>query len=170
MGNLDDYINAGAVRRNDGANGSAEGESSLESTPFVKWPESERAFVVGKVARLWDGLYGSIAEGTGNVTIVVTAHRPGLQGDTKGVRGPVVVGKEVNVGCNPATLKETVTEADIGKVLIFAFDGWKEPAKVGGNRYRLFSVLEVPSAVETPAVTPPAGEAPATEANDGLPF
>jgi len=171
MDKVDQYIKAGAVRRGDPA-GSSSGDSDLEPTPFVKWP-NERAFVAGEVTGLWDGLYGKVAEGTGNVTIRVNDHSPGLEGDAKGTRALVTVGKEVNVGLNNSTLNNTATEADKGKTLLFAFDGWKEPSKAGGNRYRLFTVLEIPAGqlnghgVEAPVVEAPV---PAVSLDDSLPF
>ena len=161
MSKVDEYIKAGAVRRNGPTNGESDG-GSLEPTPFIKWPQSDRAYVTGEVTGLWSGAYGE------NVTIRVTEHSPGLEGDAMGVRASVSVGQEVNVGLNPATLKETVSEADKGKVICVAFDGWKEPAKAGGNRYRLFTVLEIPGA---PAVADtPVVNTPAEEADDSLPF
>ena len=74
------------------------------------------------------------------------------------------------MGLGSATLKGTITAADVqqGKFFHVAFMRWQEPAN--GNRYRVFTVLEVapPDADEQGivALKVPEGES----AEDALPF
>jgi|TARA_R110000824_G_scaffold100098_5_gene238000 hypothetical protein len=135
MSRTQELQRAGAVRRGEPANGEA---STLDPTPFVKW-QDEHAWVEGEVKDLWSGHYGE------NVTLTVTSHSTGLVGKAKDVEVEVAPKTDVNVGLNASTLKDTVSEEDKGKHLHIAFEGWREPAKPGGNRYRLFTVLEIPS-------------------------
>ena len=136
MSKANELIKAGGVRRGEPKEGS-NGGGTLEPTPFVKWPAQGTAHVIGKITGMWTGNYGE------NATIEVLDASDGLEGEAKGVRAPVTLGQAVNVGLNSATLKDTVSEADVGKAVAFVFDGWKEPAKPGGNRYRLFSVVQL---------------------------
>jgi hypothetical protein len=146
MSRTTDLKKSGAVVRGEPkANGEA---SLLDPTPFVKWQDGY-SWVEGEVKDLWVGNYGD------NVTLTVSSHSTGLMGKTKDSDlSGIAPGMDVNVGLNSSTLKDTVSEEDKGKHLHIAFEGWKEPASPSGNRYRLFTVLEIPAPSEdaTPVV------------------
>jgi hypothetical protein len=155
MSRTSELKNAGAVARGEPR---ASGEASMEPTPFVRWQDGY-SWVEGEVKDLWTGNYGE------NVTLTVSSRSTGLMGKTKDAELGVTPGMSVNVGLNSSTLKDTVGEGDKGKHLHIAFEGWKEPASPSGNRYRLFTVLEIPA--------PSEDAAPAVEKehiDDALPF
>jgi hypothetical protein len=152
---------AGALRR--GEPKGNERALLLEPTPFVKWPAEEHAWVEGEVKGLWSGNYGE------NVTLTVTGHSNELMGKTRDVEVSIVTEMEVNVGLNPSTLRDTITDADEGKRLHIAFEGWKEPANGSGNRYRLFTVLEIPYPVHVAATEAQQVDVEET-ASEELPF
>ena len=143
----DDLIAAGSTR----IGAPAPDDGGLVSTPFVAWPSEGPAWIEGRVTELWTGQYGM------NATITVTASSDGLAG--KGGT-PFLVGGRANVGLNAASLRDTVDDTHInGAVIHFAFLGWAESSQ--GNKYRRFTVLEVPDE------SPPS---PAPRDDDKLPF
>lgn len=166
MSRTDDLRQRGARDRTGGGGGA----------PFVHWGDSS-AWVEGDVKEIWSSQYGP------NVTMTVQARSNGLQAkvsdDTGKYMEDVEPGAEVNIGLNHAALEGTVTEADIGKRMHIAFEGWGESQKTG-NRFRRFAVLEVPdpatgqlrdevpSAPEEPPVEEPVGGSDSPD--DDLPF
>ena len=113
---------------------------------------------------LWDSPkgYGE------SVAMALTSCSDNLMGKL-GTEIVAITGSErVNVGLGSATLKGTITAADVQQSKHFhvAFMRWQEPAN--GNRYRVFAVLEVapPEAQEQGIV---AVKVPEVE-EDALPF
>lgn len=120
-----------------------------EQYPFISWPGSKNdpmgeysyAFLEGRVERLWTGTYGLVA------TLTVTGVSAGLRGvigsgDDR-QETDIAVGETVNVGLKLAALAGTISEKDVGTEFHIAFSGWGESK--GGDRFRQFAVLEVPS-------------------------
>lgn len=121
--------------------GATDRTGSGGGVPFVKWDE-DYAWVEGDVKNVWTGQYGDSA------TMEVTNVSPGLRfkgkdEDGREVQGAVKVGDEINVGLNSAALEGTITKDDQGKSFHVAFEGWQEPKRVGANRYRVFTVLDI---------------------------
>jgi hypothetical protein len=112
---------------------------------------------------LWDSPkgYGE------SVAMTLTSCSDNLEGRLATEIVGISAGQRANVGLGSATLKGTITAADVaqGKHFHIAFMRWQEP--VNGNRYRVFAVLEVaaPDAEEQGIV---ALQVP--EADDALPF
>ena len=160
MSRTDELRIAGATERG----GSTNGTSSGGFTPFVRWPSEEYAWVEGVVVELWEGKYGD------NVKLKVTEAEPELT--AKGEDGdiPILPDQELNVGLSSASLKDTVTEDDIGKRIHIAFQGWKE-SPTSGHRYRVFTVLPIPEPEDygTESALSELAVAPSTE-DDELPF
>ena len=139
---------------------------SVEPAPYIRWAD-DYAWVEGQVMELWDSPkgYGE------SVAMALTACSDNLMGKL-GTEIVAITGSErVNVGLGSATLKGTITAADVQQSKHFhvAFMRWQEPAN--GNRYRVFAVLEVAPpeaqeqgivALKVPVVEP--------EADDALPF
>jgi len=158
MSRTDELKASGAVARTK----EVSGDAFAEPAPYIKWAD-EYAWVEGQVTELWDSPkgYGE------SVSLKLTACSFGLEGKLGSDLTSVNAGERVNVGLGSATLKGTITAADVqqGKHFHIAFIRWQEP--VDGNRYRVFAVLEVapPGADEQGIVT-----LQAPEADDALPF
>ena len=128
----------------------------------MKWAD-DYAWVEGQAVELWDSPkgYGE------SVAMDLTSCSDNLEGRLATEIVAISAGQRANVGLGSATLKGTITAADVaqGKHFHIAFMRWQEP--VNGNRYRVFAVLEVaaPDAEEQGIV---ALQVP--EADDALPF
>lgn len=153
-------LRQGGGRERGGAGGGA---------PFVKWGD-EYTWVEGKMTGSFQTKYGLA------VTLDVTGvHSGGLQAQGRDEEGnnftdEVRAGEPVNIGTQSAALQGKITEDDVGKHFHVAFEGWEHPQ--GGNRYRVFSVIEI-----TPDDTPVrkddvqrAAAGPGMDDDDGLPF
>ena len=136
------------------------GDVSMDPAPYVKWGD-DYAYVEGQVMELWDSPkgYGE------SVSIALTSCSDNLMGKlgteivaisagervnvglgSATLKGTITAaGERVNVGLGSATLKGTITAADVeqGKHFHVAFMRWQEPTNASGNRYRVFTVLEV---------------------------
>ena len=159
MSRTDELKASGAVARTK----EVSGDASMEPAAYIKWGD-EYAYVEGQVKELWDSPkgYGE------NVAMALTSCSDNLMGKL-GTEIVTIKGSErVNVGLAAATLKGTITAADVQQAKHFhvAFMRWQEPAN--GNRYRVFAVLEVapPEAQEQGIV---AVKVPEDE-EDALPF
>ena len=159
MSRTDELKASGAVARTK----EVSGDASMEPAAYIKWGD-EYAYVEGQVKELWDSPkgYGE------SVAMALTACSDNLMGKL-GTEIVAITGSErVNVGLGSATLKGTITAADVQQAKHFhvAFMRWQEPAN--GNRYRVFAVLEVapPEAEEQGIV---AVKVPEVE-DDALPF
>ena len=149
----DDLIAAGSTR----IGAPAQDDGGLPSTPFIAWPSEGPAWIEGRVTELWDGQYGR------NATITVTACSLGLGGKEG---APFIVGGRANVGLSSASLRDTVDDTHVGGAVIhFAFLGWAESSQ--GNKYRRFTVLEVPD--ESPVPVAPSTD-DKDDDDDKLPF
>ena len=163
MTNRTDELRAsGAVARTK----EVSGDASMEPAPYVRWTD-EYAYVEGQVMELWDSPkgYGE------SVSMALTACSDNLMGKLGTEIVAISAGQRANVGLGSATLQGTITAADVeqGKHFHVAFMRWQEPAN--GNRYRVFTVLEVapPDADEQGivALKVPEGE---QSIEDALPF
>ena len=162
MSRTDELKNTGAVARTK----EVSSDASMEPAAYVKWSD-EYAWLEGQVKELWDSPkgYGE------SVSFVVTSCSDNLEGKLGTEIVSINAGDRANVGIGSATLKGTITTADVedGKYFHVAFMRWQEPAN--GNRYRIFTVLEVaaPEANEQNVVAP---KVPAVEPedDDALPF
>ena len=162
MSRTDELKASGAVARTK----EVSGDASMEPAAYVKWGD-EYAYVEGQVKELWDSPkgYGE------SVSMALTSCSDNLMGKLGTEIVGINAGERANVGLGSATLQGTITAADVqqGKHFHVAFMRWQEPAN--GNRYRVFTVLEVapPEAEEQGIV---ALKAPAVEepAEDALPF
>lgn len=159
MSRTDELRASGAVARTKDV---SEG-GSTEPAPYIRWAD-DYAWVEGQVKELWDSPkgYGE------SVAMALTSCSDNLTGKL-GTEIVTIKGSErVNVGLAAATLKGTITAADVQQAKHFhvAFMRWQEPAN--GNRYRVFAVLEVapPEAQEQGIV---AVKVPEVE-EDALPF
>ena len=131
MSRTEDLRRGGASERTGGSGG---------GPPFVKWGE-DYDWVEGEVLDLWEGKYGVSAK------LRVVGASEGLEAKGKDEDGTpytaeVESGMDVNVGLNYSTLEDAIVPADKGKIFHIAFEGW-QAAKDGGNRYRVFAVLEM---------------------------
>ena len=137
MSRTDELRASGAVARTK----EVSGDTSMEPAPYIKWGD-DYAYVEGQVMELWDSPkgYGE------SVAMALTSCSDGLMG--KLGTEIVPISERVNVGLGSATLKGTITAADVqqGKHFHVAFMRWQEPANASGNRYRVFTVLEVAAA------------------------
>ena len=130
MSRTDELREAGASDRTGGGGG---------GHPFVKWPkDKEYAFVEGRLTKIWTGKYGDTA------VIDIAQHSDGLAVKGRDEEGNEITtsptaGDTVNVGLNSASLKDTLSQDDVGSDVHIAFEGWEESK--GGNTYRLFTVL-----------------------------
>jgi hypothetical protein len=162
MSRTDELKAAGAVARTR----EVSGDASAEPAPYVKWGD-EYAWVEGQAMELWDSPkgYGE------SVAMTLTSCSDNLEGKLGTEIVAISAGQRANVGLGSATLKGTITAADVAQDKHFhiAFIRWQEP--VDRNRYRVFAVLEVAApdaeeqgivALKVPAVAP--------EADDALPF
>ena len=160
MTNRTDELRAsGAVARTK----EVSGDASSEPAPYIRWAD-EYAWVEGQVMELWDSPkgYGE------SVSMALTACSDNLMGKLGTEIVAISAGERANVGLGSATLQGTITAADVqqGKHFHVAFMRWQEPAN--GNRYRVFTVLEVapPEAEEQGIVALKVPEAD----DDALPF
>ena len=116
--------------------------------PFVRWPESY-AWIEGTVTDFWSHRkYGDVA------VFEVTGCSAGLEakGRTEDGENYVIQVEPrttVSVGLGYAALAGRIEEADKGGHFHVAFEGWEMPED-GDNRYRVFTVLEVPLAEAPP--------------------
>ena len=160
MSRTDELKAIGAVARTK----EVSGDASMEPAAYVKWGD-EYAYVEGQVKELWDSPkgYGE------SVSMALTSCSDGLMGKLGTEIVGISAGERANVGLGSATLQGTITAADVeqGKHFHVAFMRWQEP--VNGNRYRVFTVLEVaaPGADEQGIV---ALKVPAVKDDDALPF
>ena len=119
------------------------GDVSMDPAPYVKWGD-DYAYVEGQVMELWDSPkgYGE------SVSIALTSCSDNLMGKLGTEIVAISAGERANVGLGSATLKGTITAADVeqGKHFHVAFMRWQEPTNASGNRYRVFTVLEVAAA------------------------
>jgi len=137
-------------------------------SPFIKWGDEYR-WVEGKVTSVWEGKYGYSA--TMDVTDVAAKGLEAVGRDEDGNKTTerVRAGMEVNVGLNSSTLEGKIVPDDVGKAFHVAFEGW-EQAKGGGNRYRIFTVIELTER-DAPKDNPdPEDTTDYPEDDDGLPF
>ena len=162
MSRTDDLRSSGAVARTK----EMSGDISTEPAPYIKRGDSF-AWVEGKAEALWDSPkgYGE------SVTLNLTSCSNNLVGKLGTDIVTIEAGERVNVGLGAATLQGTITEADVqqGKYFHVAFMRWQEPAN--GNRYRVFTVLEVapPEAEEQGIVALKVPEG-VQSVDDSLPF
>jgi hypothetical protein len=134
MSRTDELKASGAVARTK----EVSGDASMEPAAYVKWGD-EYAYVEGQVKELWDSPkgYGE------SVSMALTSCSDGLTGKLGTEIVGISAGERANVGLGSATLQGTITAEDVeqGKHFHVAFMRWQEP--VNGNRYRVFTVLEV---------------------------
>lgn len=161
MTNRTDELRAsGAVARTK----EASTEAWTEPAAYVQWG-NDYAWVEGQAMELWDSPkgYGE------SVAFVLTSCSENLVGKLGTEIVAITAGQRANVGLGSATLKGTITAADVEQRKHFhvAFLRWQEPAN--GNRYRVFAVLEVasPEAEEQGIV---AVKVPEADGDDALPF
>lgn len=142
-------------------------------SPFVRWGD-DYTWLEGRMVGSFQTKYGLA------VTLEVSAvHDGGLEAqgrddDGENYTTAVRSGMKVNVGTQSAALAGKITEEDGGKSFHIAFEGWEHPQ--GGNRYRVFTVIELTEREREPAASaagPPslAGEPwPDDEPDSDLPF
>jgi hypothetical protein len=139
MSRTDEIRGKGRERQGTGGGGGA---------PFVKWGDSY-TWLEGKVVGTWEGKYGlSATIDVTNVSehgLIATGKTEDGQPYTENVRA----GAEVNIGLNSATLDGKIEKGDEGKAFHIAFEGWEQP-KGGGNRYRIFAVIELTEREDAP--------------------
>ena len=162
MSRTDELKASGAVARTK----EVSGDASMEPAAYVKWGD-EYAYVEGQVKELWDSPkgYGE------SVSLILTSCSNNLVGKLGTDIVTIEAGERVNVGLGSATLQGTITEADVqqGKYFHVAFMRWQEPAN--GNRYRVFTVLEVaPPEAEEQGIVALKVPVVESEDDDGLPF
>jgi hypothetical protein len=162
MSRTDDLRSSGAVARTK----EVSGDDSMEPAAYIKWGD-EYAWVEGQVKELWDSPkgYGE------SVSVILTSCSDDLEGKLGTEIVAINAGERVNVGLGSATLQGTITEADVqqGKYFHVAFMRWQEPAN--GNRYRVFTVLEVaPPEAEEQGIVALKVPVVESEDDDGLPF
>lgn len=129
----DDLRSGGAIER-PGSGGSG-------GAPFVKWSDGY-SWLEGEIIGTFKTKYGLAATMKVSAVSVNGLDTQGLDEEGNRFQGNVVVGEEVNVGMGSATLDGKITEDDKDKSFHIAFEGWEEP-KGGGNRYRLFTVVDL---------------------------
>lgn len=119
--------------------GRERGGASGGGAPFVRWGD-KYAWLEGEMVGSFDTKYGLA------VTLKVTnmgGAKLEYQGkDEEGTEysGAVEVGQEVNVGTQPATLREKIVADDKGKSFHIAMEGWEQGK---ANKYRVFTVVEL---------------------------
>lgn len=120
--------------------GRERGGSGAGGAPFVRWGDSY-AWVEGRVAGSFSTKYGLAV--TIDLSNVGGAPLEAQGRDEEGADFTVGIksGMRVNVGTQSTTLTGKITAEDEGKNFHVAFEGWEEPK--GGNRYRVFSVIEL---------------------------
>ena len=130
MSRTDDIRQQGGKERGGMAGGS----------PFVKWGD-DYVWLEGRIDGTFNTKYGLAA------TMMISAvHDGGLIAAGKNEEGEdytatVNPGELVNVGLASAALQGKIEEGDVGKSFHIAFEGWEHPK--GGNRYRVFAVIEL---------------------------
>ena len=146
--------------------GGKERGGMVGGTPFVKWGD-DYSWIEGRIEGTFNTKYG--LAGTFKVSGI---HEGGLTAQGKNDEGEdytqsVRSGDLVNVGLASAALQGKIEEGDVGKAFHIAFEGWEHPK--GGNRYRVFAVIEL---TERPEVQGRADEAerPEIEPTDDIPF
>lgn len=151
--------------------GGKERGGMVGGTPFLKWGD-DYAWIEGRIEGTFETKYGLAA------TFKVSAvHEDGLMAQGKDDDGeeytaPVTPGTLVNVGLASAALQGKIEKTDVGKAFHIAFEGWEHPS--GGNRYRVFAVIELTER-DPPASVPDNPDPQDTtdypeEKDDGLPF
>jgi len=154
MSRTDELRASGAVARTK----EVSSDASMEPAAYIKWGD-DYAWVEGQVMELWDSPkgYGE------SVSMARTSCSDGLMGKLGTEFVGINAGERANVGLGSATLQGTITAADVeqGKHFHVAFMRWQEPAN--GNRYRIFTVLEVASPEADVAAKDPTDD-------DALPF
>lgn len=122
------------------AGGASERGSGVSGAPFVKWSD-DYTWLEGEVTGTFKTKYGLAA--TFNVHRVSDngLTTQGRDEDGNNFQGSVRAGEDVNIGMGSATLEGKITEEDVGKVFHVAMEGWEAPK--GGNRYRIFAVVEL---------------------------
>jgi len=108
--------------------------------PFVRWGE-RYAWIEGRVAGSFNTKYGLAITldvlGVGGAVL----EAQGRDEDGNDFTTRVEAGIKVNVGTQSATLAGKITADDEGGIFHVAFEGWESPK--GGNRYRVFTVIEL---------------------------
>ena len=120
--------------------GARERGGSVSGAPFVKWGD-DYSWFEGEITGTFKTKYGLAV--TFDVQHVSDngLDTQGRDEDGNNFQGSARSGEEVNVGFGSATLEGKITEEDVGKVFHIAFEGWEAPK--GGNRYRIFAVVEL---------------------------
>lgn len=120
--------------------GARERGGSGGGAPFIKWGD-DYTWVEGEIIGSFNTKYGLA------VTLMVSGtHAGGVTAQGRDEEGnnfetSVKAGEEVNIGTQSAALQGKITAEDVGKHFHVAFEGWEHPT--GGNRYRVFSVIEI---------------------------
>ena len=130
MSRTDELRQGGAQDRTGGGGGGA---------PFVKWG-NDYAWIEGKLEKIWQTKFGD----TALLTVSSASSRLPTKGKTEDgtiIEDYATEGKSANVGLNSSALEGRLTSQDEGENVHIAFEGWQEPKNIGGNRYRLFTVL-----------------------------
>lgn len=135
--------------------------------PFVKWGE-DYAWLEGRVVGSFQTKYGLAVTfdvtGTGGAGL----EAQGRDDDGEQFTTSVKAGDQVNFGTQSAALQGKIVAEDEGKAFHVAFEGWEHPK--GGNRYRVFTVIELE---EREAQVAGAGQgqgATMSDPDDDLPF
>ena len=162
MSRTDELKDTGAIARTK----EVSSNTSMEPVPYVKWND-EYAWVEGQAMELWDSPkgYGE------SVTLNLTGCSENLVGKLGTEIVVISAGTRANIGLGSATLKGTITAADVQQHKHFhvAFMRWQEPAN--GNRYRIFTVLEVaPPEADEQGIVALKALAVEPEGDDALPF
>ena len=159
MGRTDDLRQGGGKERG----------GMVGGTPFLKWGD-DYAWLEGRIEGTFNTKYGLAA------TFKVSAvHDGGLIAQGKNDDGEdytesVVAGALINVGLASAALQGKIEEGDVGKAFHIAFEGWEAPK--GGNRYRVFAVIELTERDQGAPDNPDPQDTTdySEEKADGLPF
>ena len=122
------------------AGGASERGGSVSGAPFVKWGD-EYTWLEGEVTGTFKTKYGLAATFKVHRVCDNGLSTQGRDEDGNHLQGSVRAGEEVNIGMGSATLEDKITEEDVGKNFHVSFSGLEAPK--GGNRYRLFAVVEL---------------------------
>ena len=117
------------------------GSGGSGGAPFVKWGD-DYSWLEGEITGSFKTKYGLAATMKVQAVSERGIDTQGTDEDGNRFQGRVKTGEEVNVGMGSATLEGKITEDDVGEVFHVAFEGWENP-KSGGNRYRIFTVIEL---------------------------
>ena len=129
----DDLRKGGATERVGSGGGSG--------APFVKWSD-DYAWFEGVVTGTFETKYGLAATIDVQSVCEDGLDMQGRDEDGNQFKESVRAGEAVNLGLNSATLEGKITPEDKGNAYHVAFEGWENP-RGGGNRYRLFAVVEL---------------------------